>query len=691
MGDVCKQIKIERPLYEQAQLHDELEYHKSKKTLFQKFCSNCKNSKPKKILYKTIPALDWLIHYKWKENLSADLIAGFTVAIMHIPQGMAYGLLGNVDPVIGIYMAFFPVLMYVLLGTSRHNSLGTFAVVCLMTGKVVLEHSNSTNCLTKNSTEIFNLTTPNNCYSPIQVATAVTFMTAIFQLMMYALRLGVISNLISETMVSGFTTGAAVHVLTSQVKDLFGYVIPKHKGLFTVVNTYISLFAEITHLNFVATLISVVTIGVMLFNNEILKPKVAKLCSFPIPIELMVIVFGTLISYLFSLNQNNGIKIVGEVPKGLPFPMAPPFSLMNEIMLDSFIIAVVSYTINLSMGMIFAQKLGYEVDANQELLAQGVGNMFGSFFQCMPYTASLSRSVIQQTVGGRTQLASLVSCSLLVIVLMWIGPFFEPLPRCVLASTIIVALKSMLFQIKDFFKFFKLSKMDAMVWLSTFLSVVFIGIDVGLLIGFIMSLLSIFFLTMKPYTCLLGSVPQTDLYLDINRYKGAQEIAGLKIFHYQGGVNFATKNFFRSELYRLIEMDPQKELIRRKKLTLIDDKSDKFSQLSPTAVDKMRKKQEKLKSRSNSNVQCVILDFSALSYIDPSGASMLNLVCKCFNKVNVPVFIAGCSAPVYETLLKCGLIETKRNMFRIFPTTHDAVQFAVTTQYFNEATIPTVN
>lgn len=140
----------------------------------------------------------------------------------------------------------------------------------------------------------------------------------------------------------------------------------------------------------------------------------------------------------------------------LPEPSIPPLSLIPNVLLDSFVITLVSYTISMSMALIFAQKAGYEVDANQELVAQvstiiyyvstyrrvfsfffaflfsqGLGNLFGSFFSCMPFTASLSRSLIQETVGGHTQLASLISCSILISVLLWIGPFFEPLPRVI--------------------------------------------------------------------------------------------------------------------------------------------------------------------------------------------------------------------------------------------------------------------
>lgn len=147
------------------------------------------------------------------------------------------------------------------------------------------------------------------------------------------------------------------------------------------------------------------------------------------PIELMCVIGGTLISMAMQLVPSYGLKPIGDIPTGFPAVQMPVFELLGELFLDGFTVAMVSYTVSVSMALIFAQKLKYEVDFNQELLAMGSGNVVGSFFGCLPFSASLSRSVIQQTVGGRTQVASVVSCGILAIVLLWVGPFFEPLPR----------------------------------------------------------------------------------------------------------------------------------------------------------------------------------------------------------------------------------------------------------------------
>lgn len=200
-------------------------------------------------------------------------------------------------------------------------------------------------------------------------------------------------------------------------------------------------------------IITVVTIIVLYINNELLKPKISKLCILPVPIELIAVVAGTLISRYLDLSNNYGIKTIGHIPTGFPgeyialilasnakrfhfkcFNLStafevPDLGLAKQLVMDGFIISMVSYTVSVSMALIFAQKLAYEIDFNQELLAMGTSNVFGSFFSCLPISASLSRSIIQQSTGGRTQIASIISCGILTFVLLWIGPFFELLPR----------------------------------------------------------------------------------------------------------------------------------------------------------------------------------------------------------------------------------------------------------------------
>ncbi|XP_076481301.1 prestin isoform X3 [Bombus vancouverensis nearcticus] len=620
--DAFLQVHLERPVYEQESLNEDCHYEKPKGLCFQDAICDLKHRNWRSCLTSAIPSIHWLRDYNWKESIMPDIISGLTVAIMHIPQGMAYALLGNVPPVVGIYMAFFPVLVYFFFGTSRHVSMGTFAVVCLMTGKTVASYSVSHNDITNpNATTTLPNLLGEYSYTPMQVATAVTLMVGIFQIIMYIFRLGIISTLLSDPLVNSFTTGAAVCVLISQIKDLFGLKIPRQKGYFKFIFTLVDIFRGIQNTNLAALLISAITIAGLVLNNEFLKPWASKKCSIPIPIELIAVVSGTLISKYFCFPTMYNIQVVGDIPTGLPAPTVPTFQLLHLVATDSIAITMVSYTITISMALIFAQKLNYKINSNQELLAMGLSNITGSFFSCMPVSASLSRSLIQQTVGGRTQIASVVSCIILLTILLWIGPFFEPLPRCVLASIIVVALKGMFQQANQLIKFWKLNKCDALIWIATFLTVVIVNIDIGLLAGIIISLAIILLQSLSPYICLLGYIPNTDLYLDISRFKAAIEIPGMKIVHYCGTLNFANTSHFKTELYKLIGVNPTKIIEHKTKLRekgIYMDTED---------------------SEDKQELRCVIMDTSALSYIDSSGVITLNSVMKEFQQIDVHFYL----------------------------------------------------
>ncbi|EZA51917.1 Prestin [Ooceraea biroi] len=653
-------INLERPLYEHEVLNQSYDYERPKSSLMRSAVDDVRSKNWRSCVASTVPPIKWLSKYNWRENIVPDIIAGLTVAIMHIPQGMAYALLGDLPPVVGIYMAFFPVFVYFLFGTSKHVSIGTFAVVCLMTGKVVTSYSNShmeeisTNASQADFQSFENVA---YTYTPIQVAVAVTLMVGIFQIIMYTFRLGIVATLLSETLVNSFTTAAAVYVLISQIKDLLGLKLPKQKGYFKLVFTVVDVFKEIGNTNVPAAIVSIITIIILVINNEFLKPRINKKCSIPVPIELIAVVGGTLVSRYCDLPKTYNIETVGHIPTGLPKPEVPSLELLPLVAVDSIAITMVSYTITISMALIFAQKLNYEIDSNQELLAMGFGNIVGSFFSCMPISASLSRSLIQQTVGGRTQIASIVSCLLLLVILLWIGPFFELLPRCVLASIIVVPLKGMFQQAGRLVKFWKLSKADAVIWVVTFLIVTLINIDIGLLAGLLVSLAIILLQTIRPYTCLLGHIPDTDLYLDLSRYKAATEIRGIKIFHYCGTLNFANNGHFKSIVYRLVGVCPRKVVKHRKNLTeegrFLNDKN----------------------SDGRYELRCIIMDMSALSYIDPSSVHVLHLVVEEFAELHIEFYFVNCPSPIFETIMKCDAYVYGALSLKIFATIQDAVTY----------------
>ena len=270
----------------------------------------------------------------------------------------------------------------------------------------------------------------------------------------------------------------------------------------------------------------------LVIHNDWLKPWYSKKIKFIAPTELFVLVVGTTASYFGHLDRDYGVTILDHIPTGFPIPRPPPFGLLPRIMMDTFVVAVVAYAVSLSMAKIFARKRNYAISNNQELLAQGASNVFGSFFSCMPVAASLSRSMLQESVGGETQLASVVSCLLILNILLWVGPFFQSLPLAILASVIVVALKGMFVQFKDFFVVIKLAPLDAGIWMVTFLAVVLIDIDIGLVVGIMASVSLLIYRGHRPYAAFLGRLPGTELFVDTSLFPNALEVPGITIFRW---------------------------------------------------------------------------------------------------------------------------------------------------------------
>nr|XP_018916948.1 PREDICTED: prestin-like isoform X1 [Bemisia tabaci] len=617
----------QRP-FKQQDFNTVYQYSKLNKTgVLQKISnkgSKCCES-PCNLLLSIFPIFQWLPKYNWRSDFSKDVVSGLTVGILHIPQGMAYSSLGGVPPITGLYMAFFPVLLYVLMGTSRHISMGTFAVVCMMTSKPVFKYATFPSS-DHTSEDTAGLT-------PVQVASAVCLIVGIWQILFGIFRLGSLSVLMSETLVSGFTTGAAILVLTSQVKHLFGIPLKTRVGSLKVVYTYRDLFNNIHLTNFWTLGMGLIVASLLYFYQQVIKPRVSKHIPVPIPTELIAIISGTLLSKHLNLPSTYGIKVVGDIPLGLPDPSPPPVWLLPNLVIDGLVIAIVAFSVNISMAFIFARKLKYDVDPNQELIASGCSNIFASFFSCIPFAASLSRSVIQQTVGGKTQLASVVSCSFLILILLFIGPFFEDLPYCVLAAIVLVSMTGLLVQFKDLFTIFGQSKSDGLIWFTTFISVVLLDIDYGLVIGVVISLVCVIIKSQKVIVSILGNIPETDMYVELERYEAAVQVPETMILQLTGGLNFAN----------------------------ID-----------SSVQKIIKKINNFK-RFN-KVQNVVLNMASVSYIDRvSTIGLLNLT-KELKGEGIFMYLASVSDAVGSTLDKCGFFKEFSETY-VSPSVHDAILF----------------
>ncbi|XP_035209701.1 solute carrier family 26 member 6-like, partial [Stegodyphus dumicola] len=375
-----------------------------------------------------LPVLSWLPKYKL-EYLLPDVISGFTIAILHIPQGMAYGVLAALRPENGLYVSFFPVIIYFLLGTSRHISIGTFAVMSLMMssamyGTDAIVDRNTTSADSNISTSLENAET----WPPthLEIATSVAMAVGFWQLFMGVFQLGSLTVVLSDQLVSGFTTGAACHVAVSQMKDLFGIHIGRYSGPLKLIYMLRDVFENLIHLNGATVAVSAVAIFVLAIFKEQIDGRLKEKLKMPIPIDLIVVVLATTASYFGKFHENYAVSIMKDIPTGLPPPVAPRFDILHLLVTDSFAIAIVAFAISLSMAKLLSKKNKYSIRPNQELVALGCANVFSSFFSCYPCSLHIPSG--SRKAGGKL-VAAIVSCGFLLVVLLALAPMFYSLPK----------------------------------------------------------------------------------------------------------------------------------------------------------------------------------------------------------------------------------------------------------------------
>ncbi|MCI4388714.1 hypothetical protein PGIGA_G00089230 [Pangasianodon gigas] len=540
--------RLERPVFNEEQINTQL--HKKERPLKpvrQRLAERCRCSseKAKSTIFGLLPILSWLPSYPVKEYLFGDIVSGLSTGVMQLPQGLAYAMLAAVPPVYGLYSSFYPVLLYTFFGTSRHISIGTFAVISLMIGSVVVgEAPDSMFPLNgTNGTELIDVAARDA--RRVQVAVALTALMGIIQLVLGVLRFGFVAIYLTEPLVRGFTTAAAVHVLVSQLKYLFGVKTQRYSGPLSVLYSLIALFTHITSTN-VSTLIVGLVCIVFLYGVKDINERFKKKLPIPIPGEIIVVIVSTGISYGMALSENYQVDVVGEIPTGLQAPTLPDFSLFPSLITDAVALAVVGFSIGISLAKIFALKYGYSVDGNQELIALGLCNSVSSFFHTFAVTCSMSRSLVQESTGGKTQIAGLLASLLVLLVILAVGFLFQPLPQTVLAAIIMVNLLGMFKQLRDIPALWRTSKIELAIWVVAFVASVLLGLDYGLLVAITFAILTVIYRTQSPKSVILGQISDTGLYDDTEEYEEVTECSGIKIFHSNTSIYFANSDHPKS-------------------------------------------------------------------------------------------------------------------------------------------------
>jgi SulP family sulfate permease len=461
------------------------------------------------------PILEWLPKYN-KTQFKGDLSAGLTVGVMLIPQGMAYAMLAGLPPIYGLYASILPLLIYPIFGTTRQLGIGPVALDSLLVAAGIGAIA------TVGSGEY------------IMFAILLAFITGVLLLIMGIFRLGFLVNFLSRPVISGFTSAAAVIIAISQLKHLLGINIDRSKFAH---QTLFDIFKNIGDTNFFTLLIGVVAIIILRLIKKYRK-------SFPS--QLVVVILGILIVWAFNL-QSKAVKIIGEIPEGLPSFQVPNITIENiqTLLPIAITIALIAFMETISVGKALqAKEKTYEIRPNQELIALGFSNIIGSFFQSFNVTGGFSRSAVNEQAGAKTGISAIISAALIVLTLLFLTPLFYYLPNAVLAAIIIVAVLGLV-NIRMVKYLWLTDKSDFWMLVITFGGTLFLGMEYGVLVGIVMSLLVLLMKTTRPHYAVLGKIPNEPLYRNIRRFPNLEVCEDTLVIRFDAGLYFANVGYFK--------------------------------------------------------------------------------------------------------------------------------------------------
>ncbi|SHJ70164.1 sulfate permease, SulP family [Arenibacter nanhaiticus] len=508
-----------------------------------------------------LPFLEWLPKYN-KRKFGNDVVAGFTVGVILIPQGMAYAMIAGLPPVYGLYASLLPALVYAFLGTSRNVAVGPVAMDSLLVGAGL-------GTLAIVGIENY-----------IVTALLLSFMVGAFQLVLGLFRMGFLVNFMSRPVISGFTSAAALIIIFGQIKHLLGLKMENSSKFHELV---LHAFQKIPETNFYDLAIGLVGIFTIVLCKKWFKK---------FPAILIVVVASILTVYYFEL-ETYGVEVVGKVPSGFPsfqFPIID-MALINDIWPIALTLALVGYLEIISIGKALEEKAKLEtIDPNQELVALGTSNMVGSFFQAYPVTSSFSRSAINYEAGAKTTIASIISVAMVALTLLYLTPLFYHLPNAALGSIIMVSVFSLI-DVSYPKSLWKARKDEFMVLLITFFFTLSMGIVEGILIGTLLSLLLMVYRTSKPHFAVLGKLKDSDYYKNINRF-GEDVIIreDLLVVRFDSQLYFGNSVYFKNKLLKYIQAkgEPLRAVIlNAEAINYIDDSA---SNMLMSVLEEMHKK-----------------------------------------------------------------------------------------------------
>lgn len=546
------------------------------------------------------PFLEWLPKYngKW---LRGDLLAGLTVGVMLIPQGMAYGLLAGLDPIYGLYAGIIPLVLYAFFGTSRQLSVGPVALVSLLVMAGISE-----------------LAEPGSARF-LQLAVATSLIAGSIQVLLGGLRLGFFINFLSHPVISGFTSAAAIIIGFSQANNILGLNVERSNQIHILLSR---IFAQIQNIHAPTLLIGLGGIAFMLAIRRINRA---------IPSALLAAILGTVMVAFFQLDQS-GVAVLGNVPRGLPAFEVPEISWQDtrDLIPLALTICVISFIESLAIAKTLeAKHKNYKISPDQELIALGITKLGGAFFQAYPTTGSFTRSAINNEAGAKSGISSIFAAILIAFTLLFLTPWFFYLPKAILASIIVVATLGLI-NYKEAIHLYHADRRDFYILMVTFVGTLTLGIQSGVLLGLIISIAIMVYRNAKPHFAVLGKLPDTRHYRNIDRFTEAEQEDDILVVRFDAQLYFGNAAFFQDEMERLL------------------------------------KKHEK-------ELKLFVLDASNIHDMDSSGIRALQEIMIFLHSRRIAFHIAGPIGPVRDAISRHGLLK-KIGTDHCFLSISDAIE-----------------
>ncbi len=545
-----------------------------------------------------VPLLRTLRLYE-RGDLRGDATAGLTTAVMLIPQAMAYAMLAGLPPIVGLYASLVPLALYAAFGSSRQLAVGPVAMVSLLVATGV------------------GALAPVGSREFISLAVLLAGMVGLLQLAMGLVRAGFLTNFLSHPVLSGFTSAAALIIGFSQLKHLLGVSIPRSHHVHEILR---GAAAQLDAINTPTVLLGVGSVALLTALKKY-RPM--------FPRAVVVVVLGSLAAWLLGLTEE-GVGIVGAVPGGLPRPQLPMMSLeaMRALLPIAVTIAFVGFMESISVAKTFARRDRYHVDANQELIGLGMANLGATIFGAYPVAGGFSRTAVNAQSGAKTPVASLITAGVVGLTLLFFTPLFFYLPKAVLAAIIMTAVFGLV-DVAEVRHLWRVKRSDLALLGITFVATLTVGIELGIAAGVTASLLWFVVRKTRPHTAVLGRLPGTSVYRNVERNPSAETFPGTLIVRMDAAFYFGNVEFLRRTLQRC-------------------------------------------ESAAAECLRAVVVDASAMNELDASADAALHAILEDFSQRGVRFVMAGVKGPVMDVMRRSGFdVALGRDHF--FLTVHHAV------------------